>query len=211
MDGSALLDEHSQPRNRSFNAARLDERAIDTLIGICMGALADGMIVKSEAELILKWVERNRSVMAEWPANQICPRIQEMLADGAINLAEQGELLDLLADITGEGFGYRSTSLPLTKPSPDVIFQNRAFCMTGKFVYGPRRKCEEEIIRRGGNVSQNVVVGLNYLVIGTVGSSDWIHATYGRKIEKAVEFRDKGHSLAIISEEHWASFLSSPA
>jgi hypothetical protein len=42
-----------------------------------------------------------------------------------------------------------------------------------------------------------------YLIVGEFSSRDWAHATYGLKIERAVEVRRKGHPLKIISEEHW--------
>jgi hypothetical protein len=47
----------------------------------------------------------------------------------------------------------------------------------------------------------------NYVVIGTFGSRDWVHTSFGRKIEKAVDYRTKGYPLAIITEDHWAAQL----
>ncbi len=46
-----------------------------------------------------------------------------------------------------------------------------------------------------------------YLVIGVFASHDWYNTNYGRKIERAVELRNSGSGVAIISEEHWKSFL----
>jgi hypothetical protein len=48
---------------------------------------------------------------------------------------------------------------------------------------------------------------LNYLVIGEVGSRDWIHSTHGRKIEKAIDYNDRGCRIAIVTEQHWHNFL----
>lgn len=44
-------------------------------------------------------------------------------------------------------------------------------------------------------------------MIGYVGSRDWIHSSYGRKIEKAMEITRKGGNLAIVSEEWWVHSL----
>jgi hypothetical protein len=44
-------------------------------------------------------------------------------------------------------------------------------------------------------------------VIGTFGSTDWVHTAFGRKIEKAVSYRDAGVLLRIVGEDHWASAL----
>jgi hypothetical protein len=42
-------------------------------------------------------------------------------------------------------------------------------------------------------------------VLGTYVTSSWAHETFGRKIEKAIEYRDNGLPLIIITEEHWAN------
>ncbi len=47
----------------------------------------------------------------------------------------------------------------------------------------------------------------NYLIIGTFGSRDWVHTSFGRKIEKAVQYRIAGCRLAIVGEDHWAASL----
>jgi hypothetical protein len=46
------------------------------------------------------------------------------------------------------------------------------------------------------------------LVIGTFASRDWANTNYGRKIERAVELRQSGSGISIISEEHWKRFVS---
>jgi hypothetical protein len=48
----------------------------------------------------------------------------------------------------------------------------------------------------------------HYLVIGIFASRDWYNTNYGRKIERAVELRDSGSGIAIISEEHWKRFVA---
>ncbi|MNF12093.1 hypothetical protein D3C80_2134780 [compost metagenome] len=44
---------------------------------------------------------------------------------------------------------------------------------------------------------------IHYLVVGAIGNEQWLHSTYGTKIKKAVELREAGAPLAIVSEEHW--------
>ena len=35
-------------------------------------------------------------------------------------------------------------------------------------------------------------------------TDSWIHENYGRKIEKAMNYRADGEPINIITEEHWA-------
>ena len=46
------LDSQSQPLNRRYNAARLSDRAIDELIGLSRGVIADGVVTQEEAEFL---------------------------------------------------------------------------------------------------------------------------------------------------------------
>ena len=57
----------------------------------------------------------------------------------------------------------------------------------------------------GGINAKGVNKSLNYLVLGTYVTDSWAHENYGRKIEKAMEYRERGVPLVIITEEHWAN------
>ncbi|WP_324997679.1 hypothetical protein [Salinisphaera sp.] len=41
-------------------------------------------------------------------------------------------------------------------------------------------------------------------MLGTYVTDSWAHETYGRKIEKAMAYRDDGLPLVIITEQAWA-------
>ena len=208
------LDADAQPLNRAFNTARLSDRAIDELVGMCRVIAVDGSVSPDEARLLLKWAEDNRTAAGQWPADILYGRLTEMLVDHSLDAAEQVELLGLLHEITGgdvplkERIAIYSSQLPLTKPAPSIVFQGRQFCMTGKFIFGSRRRCHEVIAVNGGEPQAGPTLATDFLVIGAIGSLDWIHSTHGRKIEAAITLQRKGSPIAIISEEHWTSFLS---
>jgi NAD-dependent DNA ligase len=75
---------------------------------------------------------------------------------------------------------------------------------------GPRANIEYEIRDRKGIVQSAVTEDTDYLVIGNIGSADWLHSTHGRKIEKAVALVERGRPITIVSEEHWADHLLQP-
>lgn len=202
------LGPDGQPINRRFNAVRRVERGIDELIGLCKGVLCDGVVVNTEATYLLQWLDANKEVSTPWPASILYARIEEMLIDKHLDSAEEKELLDIIFKISGANpMAYRAASmatrLPVDEPCPDLLFNKTNYCFTGKFVYGTRNRCEHEIVIRGGVAKRNVSQELNFLVVGLIGSEDWIHSTFGRKIEQAVALRETGHSVAIVSEEHW--------
>ncbi len=197
---------------RSKNASRIQDRLIDELIGICRGVIADGVIEESEAIFLGQWIENHRELADKWPANVVYARVTEMLMDGVLSDDEQLDLLTTLRDLTGEGSPLQepnqSTSLPLTKPEPKVDFSGKAFCLTGKFVFGSREDCEETIVEVGGEVVESPEQDTDYLVIGEFCSPDWVHTTFGRAIERAIELQEEGSEIQIISERCWVDALA---
>lgn len=136
-------------------------------------------------------------------------RINQALEDKFVDQDEKKELFETLNQLTGKidkNAQNNSTKLPLTDPPPTISFPGKNYCFTGHFVTGTRKQVESIVIEKGGRTQSAPTFSTNYLVIGLIGSTDWIHSTYGRKIERAVEIQN-GHNIKIISEEHWAQFL----
>lgn len=102
--------------------------------------------------------------------------------------------------------------LQLFDENPPVVFPERTFCFTGKAAYGPRSKCEREVIRRGGKILDSINWHVNYLVVGALAIMERV---YSSKFEQAVDVRvrkrneksDYWGDLYIISEEHWIKYL----
>lgn len=199
---------------RHFNIDRNQDRKIDELIGVCRGVTADGNIVKSEADYLISWLESNNEIINDYPANILYDRIKVMLSDGILDKDEQKELLELLRDLTGdkpihESIESMSSTLPLNSPLPsDISVEGMSFVLTGKFVSGTRNQVESVLKDLGATTGKSVTNTTNYLVIGIIGNDNWIHSSFGRKIEKAVELRENRNTgIAIISEEYLMSFL----
>jgi len=205
------LDQDGQPLGLAWNFRRRADAGIDELIGFVRGLLADGEISEAETISLAAWTLKHREIASDWPVNVLAKRLNRIFADGRVDDTEREDLKELLVEILGENedpLVTPSTSLPLCKPAPDVIFDQNVFVMTGKFAFGPRRICEAEVLARGGRVGTSVTLQTSYVVIGSVGSRDWIHSSWGRKIEKAARYRELC-PLAIVSERHWSSFLLS--
>ncbi|KJS02301.1 MAG: hypothetical protein VR65_06070 [Desulfobulbaceae bacterium BRH_c16a] len=213
-----MHDDHGQPINYACNSFFLNDRTIDELVGLARGILADGSANIKEAQFLLAWLESNAKYANDRIINSLFSRIKAMLSDNLLDKEEEDELLSLLRSITGEQLPEHNivttaASFPLDKPAPAVKIENKYFCLTGKFVYGPRRICEEAIIERGGFIKTSISDWVDYLVIGTLSSDQWMHTSYGRKIEYAMKRRDSptprtyGEKIAIIHEDHWAKYM----
>lgn len=207
-----MNSEDGQAPNPLFTLRSRVTRDVDELIGLCKGMVADGSVCEAEAHFLLGWLERNRDARDVWPASVLFPRISSMLSDRRLQDDEEKELLDLLISVSGGNpaqlsASSLSTSMPLTRPEPPIEFSGRKFCLTGKFLLGTRKQCEQVVSGRGGLIEHAVTGSLDYLVVGLIGSRDWVHSTFGRKIEKAVELRNSGAVVAIVAEDHFSKYL----
>jgi len=213
MPAQIQLDANGQPRNRALNAQRIRDRGVDELLGLCKGIVADGEVSESEARFLLQWLESNQSIALDWPGNVLYARTYEFLRDGRLDANERAELLELLTKCSGHIPGactvQAATTLPFDAPQPPLEFDNHIFVLTGKFAYGTRHECTEAILDLGGWVRPTVLKDTDFVVVGTLASSDWAHASYGRKIETALQWKQQGAGVKIVSEDHWAEYLIS--
>ena len=92
-------------------------------------------------------------------------------------------------------------------PMPDVVFSGKKFVLTGNFATASRSKVKEGIERRGGVVQHGAYPSTDYVVVGTLGSEEWLGDGYGSKIEMAIRLKGRGGGPAIISEAHIIKFL----
>lgn len=194
---------------KAIHEDRLIQREIDELTGLCKGALLDSTITQLEAEGIKAWLDANFHCLDTWPANVLYERLHAMLADGILDADEQGELLGILLRTASppDAAGHTPSALPIDTPAPAITIPDHSFCFTGVFDFGSRTDCHAAVEQRGGIAAQGITRKLHYLVIGNIGSEFWAHSNFGNKIAKAVEYRDRGVPLVIVSERHWAAHL----
>ena len=182
-----------------FNRDRLKDRAIDEFVGICRGILADNKINNDEKNYLIEWLEKNR-LTDECPTKEIyhflksnkdLDKIKELLLGFVGGKPPSDEIINM------------SPQLVLDTLDEPIVFEGKSFCLTGVLAsaYGHRKTLEDEIRALGGICKRNIILSLDYLVVGEFGTYSWQHSNYGRKIEKAIEIRERPNSkLKIISE-----------
>lgn len=89
---------------------------------------------------------------------------------------------------------------------PHLLFHDRAFLFTGKFQFGPRRRCREAVIEHGGRWEENMTRGVDCLVVAGSGNSV---TQFSGKVFQWVHLRNQGWPCLLVSEEQWKEALSS--
>jgi hypothetical protein len=202
-------DPHGQPFNIRFNRARRAERDLSEFLGLAKGLLADGEISLAETDAITKWIINHSDAIEQWPLNRLAARLNSIYADGGVDDEERADLAELLSSIVGGDAGIivgedAATTLPIDDPPPEFNWQGTIFVFTGKFAFGTRKDCQRKVIQLGGTCEDNITMRTDYVIIGTFGSRDWVHTSFGRKIQKAIEYRAAGGKPFIVAEDHWS-------
>lgn len=199
-----------EARSGKYQPGPMADRQTQTLMGIAQGLLADGYLCDDEIAFLQKWLVANTAIRSNAVLSLFIERVDKILRTAPVDEEERAELTSLLKELTANDFELgefvKSTRLPLCKPEPKIDFSRKQFCLTGTFNFGTRKVCEAEIYARGGD-SGPVSTRTDYLVIGSYVTSAWKHERFGRKIEKAIRFREKYGRLAIVSETNWERAL----
>ncbi len=190
------------------------DRASTELIEICRELLADGRVDQTEAEFLKEWIERNSDFVGTYPFDVVYLQLSAILLDGFVDPDESADLRDTLGRFVdgevhdaGKQPALQRTTLPVDDPEPEIYFPESTFVVAGTFSYGCRAMVHAAIDARGGIVAASPSEETSYLVIGDLGSRDWVNSNAGRKIERAVQLRQQGYPVAIVTEAHWAESL----
>lgn len=156
--------------------------------------LSDGQITSDEVDSLRYWVEAHRDLSGHYPFDKTFDALDAVLEDGIISSSELDYLKSIFSAIVDPvKYSKRNETIP--------TLINKHACMTGEFSYGSRPKVAELIEQAGGIIDNTVKKATDYVVVGSQGSENWKTGNYGGKIQKAMEYRDKGIDISIIEEK----------
>ena len=194
----------------NFDPSRL-KQSLGELLGIARGLLADEELSDTEIEFLHDWLEERYPITSAFPGNVIHKRIKEVLEDGVITEEERSHLVDTLNMLIDNRLEDLAEQVDLTELWFDDVglidFDHTHFCLTGNFVYGPRKLCETAIVQRGGVVTASIGDDSQFLVVGALGLDEWREGGLGEEIEAAMRLRAAGKPVKIIPEDSWVEHL----
>lgn len=184
----------------------------DELVGFLTGVASDGILNDQEVEALSTWLNRNETIRDKWPASVVVNRLNHILEDGLITEEERQDLLNTIQKITGTDaiapdVAYEASTEVWEDEVDQVPIAGSTFCLSGEFVSGDRNQMDTNLRLRGAQTSPNVNSDVDFLVIGTLASRDWLYTSHGRKIEKAILLKRKGARISVITERTLLRFL----
>lgn len=187
-------------------------RAIEHLMGLVTGLVADGNLNDLEIKMLSTWIASHPEVTTEYPGSIIARKVADVLEDGVITEDERAHLLTVLLELAANNFSSTGSADPevVSLPIDDSVapdLRDATVCFTGEFVYGTRAACQKLMEKTGAACVDSLTKKVNVLVIGTRVSPGWVHTSFGRKIQRAVELQGEGHRIHIISERRWQELM----
>lgn len=208
-DGQIRRDELRMMQTRiqqiasSKETSNLDRAAqMDELLGFVTGIASDGVLNDDEITAMSDWLRRNAEIHNIWPATIIGNRLADILEDGIITDEERSDLLKVINRVTGKEaeISYETSTEVWEDRIETLRLKGAIYCLTGDFVSGDRDSVDMMLKCLGAKTSTSVNRSVDYLVIGTLASRDWLYTSHGRKIEKALLLKRKGSKIAVITE-----------
>ncbi|WP_051436097.1 hypothetical protein [Marinomonas ushuaiensis] len=100
----------------------IEDRQVDTLIGLSKGLVADRTVNQSEAKFLLSWLIQNQPDSGNPIIDNLLQKVVVMLEDGILDPDKSEELKNILQAISGGnseiGELAKTTSLPINAPLP---------------------------------------------------------------------------------------------
>jgi hypothetical protein len=194
--------------------------SIRQLHGVLHGIAIDDVVTEQEIYELKDWLQDYDIFKYHWPFCDVWDMLQRILSDGVVDENEKNEMLEYCRqfseriipdpEIHDEMYNesYMISEAKVLQPFTElcdrecvVRFKNKRFCFTGPARTGPRKDLHAIVKSLKGKPENNVVLKLDYLVIGAQSSPAWAYSTYGRKIESVMDLRKSGRDVTILHED----------
>lgn len=165
---------------------------LKALQNILENIIEDNDVTEGEVNALADWMQYNINLKGNYPFDRVYVLLEKVLEDGVVDKDELKMLLDRFTE-------YTSPTKSTCNGVGDLT--DKHFVLTGEFSYGPKSDVSEYIVSNGGVVDDTVKKCTQYVIIGSLGSQAWKNGVYGSKIKKAMELKDKGQDIELISED----------
>ena len=170
-----------------------ETRALQDLSSLVDDIIGDGEITDSELISLSSWMEDHTDLQGNAPFDRIFNALDKVFEDGVVTQEELEELKELFTDFVDP------VKCRCCHDGIISVF-GKHIVVTGDFDYGSREEVCALIEEAGGLNDKGVKKTTDYVVVGAKGSDAWKTGNYGSKIEKAIQWQDKGVEIKIVEE-----------
>jgi hypothetical protein len=183
---------------------------LQQLQGIFHGILSDGELNDTEIFKLHEWLSENEHLNSYYPYDEIRSLVLSVVSDKKIDEDERLILMAFIKQFFELSNNDVKASIDkatsdinisgICAVDPEIIFENKTFCVTGILSRGTRTELQHAIKDKGGIAVNSISKKTDYLIIGDTSNACWSYACYGRKVEKALDLRKSGHTIILVHE-----------
>lgn len=179
---------------------------IQRLLGLMKGLSIDNEVNIIETKYLSDWLDQHDYLKNTYPYDEIYSLITKIEQDGNVTESERDDLLNFCSFFANESTESNNSGLVkglnqgFFQIDPQIIIQEKTFCITGQSVKFKRKEIAEKIELYGGFITDSVTNATNYLVVCDEKNDSWAFTCYGKKVEKAIKLRKNGQQISIIHE-----------
>lgn len=186
---------------------------IERLGSIFHQAMSNNQMTEEGIKALASWLEDSNHLTKTYPYEEIYGVVRTVLSNRSVYEEE----IKIMNALLPEHFDAK-TSLNCEEVSrlkqemdikriyglfPEITIPNRYFCFTGASSRTTRDELAEIAGSLGGFYENSVTTKTDYLVIGNAANPCWAFSCYGRKVQAALNLREKGHWIAIVHESRF--------
>jgi len=197
-----LCDQYLNIQNPYYN---LITSRTQQLSGLVSGIVADRLINAAELIKLQEWLQDNAFLSGTWPFDDLFRFVENMITQKHVSpesydaLLKFCDVINVIPEI-GETNGKKLVEA-VSEVMAQILIPESSFCITGASKLYTRRQIAEIVELHGGYMQDSVSGKLDYLVVCDDKNACWAFASYGRKVEKAIQLKAKGKGPAVIYEE----------
>lgn len=170
--------------------------ATQVLNGMLKGISIDNKISTNEGINLRKWLYENNYLKGYFPFDQIMSVLDSVLEDDIITKEESDSVIDII----------KSLLEPVQELREQINSVNgKHVCLSGTFSHGQKSDVEKVIIQDGGFIDSSLKKTTDILIIGDSECQAYAFGNYGTKVQKAIDYSNKGYDIKIIKESDYFS------
>lgn len=152
----------------------------------------DSMVTVSEIEDLRTWIKEHDHLRGNYPYDDIAAALND-------DVFIPSEVCVRLKGIVSPD--------SLFEDSYDT-FEGKTVVLTGDFRFGSKEEVEEAVKSMGGTVKSGVSKKTDCLLVGGLGSDRWASGNYGSKIKRALELKNSGSEISLITEKAFETCMN---
>ncbi|MEO9655921.1 BRCT domain-containing protein [Marinomonas sp.] len=185
---------------------------LNEFLGLISGIVSDDQVNDDELSYIVDWINNHADLVDDPTVRDVVIKMVEFSKIESLNANDEATLLSFLKQTSGIQFlETGATDVHPMDHIADTInsmdHTGARICFTGVFDTGSRKQIETIATSLGAITRKDPSKSIDYVIIGSQVSPDWKHTSFGRKIQRAIELRENGHPLTILTESHWINFI----